>query len=88
MKKLLILIPAILLSACVATPVARHFPDQPETTREGCVDLKLVPEGTTKMSEVLETVLTNYGQYHECKIKSETWQEWYNKQKEIFDSVK
>lgn len=79
---------ALLLSACVATPVARHFPEQPETTKENCADLQLVPEGTDKVSAVLSTVLTNYGQYHECKIKAETWQEWYNKQKEIFDSVK
>ena len=79
---------ALLLSACVATPVARHFPDQPETTKENCAELQLVPEGTDKISVVLSTVLANYGQYSECKIKAETWQEWYTKQKEIFDSVK
>lgn len=88
MKKLLVLVPVLLLSACVSVPVARHFPDQPETTKESCADLLLVPEGTDKLSEVLRTVLANYGQYQECKIKADTWQEWYNKQKEIFDSVK
>lgn len=79
---------ALLLTACVATPVARNFPDQPETTKEGCADLTTVPEGTTQLSLVLSSVLENYGKYHECKIKAETWQEWYTKQKEIFDSVK
>lgn len=79
---------ALLLSGCVATPVTRHFPDQPDTTKEGCAELTTVPEGTTQLSVVLGGVLENYGKYHECKIKAETWQEWYNKQKEIFDSVK
>ena len=82
-----VLLISLLLSACVATPVARHFPDQPETTKEGCADLQLVPEGTDKVSTVLSTVLANYGQYHECRIKNETWQEWYNKQRKIFESV-
>ncbi len=79
---------ALLVTGCVATPVARHFPDQPETTKENCSELTLAPEGTTQLSVVLSGVLENYGKYHECKIKAETWQEWYTKQKEIFDSVK
>jgi hypothetical protein len=86
--KLASLLLVLLVTGCVATPVARNFPAQPETTREGCAELTTVAEGTTQLSAVLGTVLENYGKYHECKIKAETWQEWYTKQKEIFDSVK
>jgi hypothetical protein len=88
MKYLTILITAILLSGCLATPVKRSFPDVPKELMEPCPDLTMVEEGTTKLSEVMKVVTTNYGQYHECRIKQDTWVEWYKSQKEIFDSVK
>jgi hypothetical protein len=53
---------------------------------EACPDLKTT-EPTEKLSEVLNVVVDNYGQYHECKIKVDTWVEWYNTQKNIFESV-
>jgi hypothetical protein len=36
----------------------------------------------------LIVVTNNYTIYHECKIKVETWQQWYKEQKQIFESVK
>ena len=87
MKKLLLLIPMLLLTGCLTTPVKRNFPEVPKELVEACPDLKTVPE-TEKMSQVLKVVVDNYGQYHECKIKVDTWVEWYKTQKEIFDSVK
>ena len=54
---------------------------------EACPDLKKAPE-TTKLSEVLTTVTQNYGQYHECSIKVNSWIEWYNTQRKIFEEVK
>lgn len=87
MKKLLLLIPALLLTGCLTTPVKRNFPEVPQELLEACPDLKTVPE-TEKLSTVLKVVVDNYGQYHECKIKVDTWVEWYKTQKQIFDSVK
>jgi hypothetical protein len=86
--KLLILVPALLLSACVATPVARHFPEVPAEIAAACPDLNKLEQGTTKLSEVVTVVAKNYGQYQECQIKVDAWIEWYKSQKEIFDSVK
>lgn len=86
--KLLIVVLAFALSACVSVPVERTFPKAPEELKVTCPDLQLVPEGTTQLSTVLETVTTNYGQYQSCANKVDIWIEWYNKQKEIFDSVK
>lgn len=86
--KILVLIPALLLSACVATPVARHFPEAPAEISTACPDLVMVENGTTKLSEVVTVVSKNYGQYQECKIKTDAWIEWYATQKQIFDSVK
>lgn len=87
MKKLLLLIPALLLTGCLTTPVKRNFPEVPQELMEACPDLKTAPE-TEKLSVVLKVVVDNYGQYHECKIKVDTWVEWYKTQKQIFDSVK
>ena len=88
MKKLLLLTSVLLLSGClVTTPVKRNFPEVPKELIEACPDLKKT-ESTEKLSEVLKVVVDNYGQYHECKIKVDTWVEWYKTQKDIFDSVK
>ena len=88
MKRLLILLTAIMLTGCFGTaPVNRHFPGVPEDLMAACPDLKETPS-TTKLSEVVGVVVVNYGQYHECRIKVYGWIEWYKTQKSIFESVK
>lgn len=86
--KSLIAILAVSLSACVSVPVERKFPKAPEELMTSCPDLQTIPLGTTQLSVVVEAVASNYGQYQLCQTKSDIWIEWYNKQKEIFDSVK
>lgn len=86
--KLLIVALALSLSACVSVPVERKFPKAPEELMTACADLQTIPTETTKLSVVVETVATNYGQYQLCQTKNDTWIEWYNEQKKIFDSVK
>jgi|APGre2960657373_1045057.scaffolds.fasta_scaffold00014_60 hypothetical protein len=79
---------AFLITGCSSTaPVKRNFPSVPEELLVSCPELKEVPE-TVKLSEVISVVVDNYGQYHQCAIKSEGWIEWYKSQKEIFESVK
>lgn len=85
MKKLII-ISALLLSACI--PVDRHFPEVPEELKTACPDLAEIDPNTTKLSEVVRTVTDNYSRYHECQIRVDAWIEWYNTQRAIFDSVK
>lgn len=88
MKKLLLLIPIVLLTGCLTTtPVKRNFPEVPQELMEACPDLKKT-EQTEKLSEVIRVVTENYSQYHECRIKVDTWMEWYKTQKQIFESVK
>lgn len=87
MKHLLIL--SILLTGCsTSIPVKRTFPAVPADLLQQCPDLKSVPEGTTKLSEVLTVVTENYGQYKECQLKVDLWNDWYEKQKKLFDEVK
>jgi hypothetical protein len=87
MKPILLALTILILAGCSATPVKRNFPSVPVELMEACPDLKKT-EPTEKLSEVLKVVVDNYGQYHECKIKVDTWVEWYNMQKNIFESVK
>ena len=71
--RLLLILPVLLLTGClVSTPVKRNFPEVPKELMEACPDLKKT-ETTEKLSEVLKVVVDNYGQYHECKGKVDTW---------------
>ena len=89
MKKLLVILPVILLSGCLMTaPVKQTFPEVPQELMQACPDLKQVDPATTKLSEVISVVANNYGQYQECKIKVDSWIEWYNHQQKIFNSLK
>ena len=88
MKRFLIL--TLFLAGCSTTtvPVKRTFPSVPEELQQPCADLIQVPAGTTELSRTLDTVVQNYGLYHECQVKVDLWAEWYREQRKIFDSVK
>ena len=77
----------VLLTGCMSVPVDRKFPDVPVELQQACPDLKLI-NPTTKLSDVVEIVSSNYGQYKECQVKVDSWIEWYNNQRKIFESVK
>jgi len=88
MKRLLVLITAVLLTGCLNTPVSRHFPEVPEELKTACPSLEQVDPNTTKLSEVVRVVTDNYTQYHECRVKVDAWIEWYKTQRSIFEEVK
>ena len=84
-----ILILALLLTGCsTLVPTRPSWPEVPKEISAGCPELKKVPEGTEKLSDVVGTVTENYGTYYECRVKQEAWIEWYNRQKKIFEEVK
>lgn len=87
MKTLFALIPILLITGCVGVPIDRKFPDLPESLKQPCSNLQIVPEDNTKLSEIISTVTINYRLYHECQIKVESWQEWYSTQKKIFEGA-
>jgi starvation-inducible outer membrane lipoprotein len=86
--KIAIISLALLISACTSVPVERKFPSVPTELQQACPDLKTLNPETTKLSVVVDVVVTNYGQYKECQVKVDSWNEWYKNQKEIFESVK
>ena len=87
MKKLIVL-PFLLLAGCsiTAVPVAPKFPEAPATLQEKCAELKEATEGMS-LTEFTKVVVENYVLYHECKVKVEGWNDWYNKQKAIFEAA-
>jgi hypothetical protein len=86
MKTIIIATLLIMLTGC-AIPVERTFPDAPDELKINCADLILI-KPTTKLSDVILVVTDNYSQYQECQSKVDSWIDWYNKQKDIFNSVK
>jgi len=89
MKKLILLLPAFLLVGCLkSVPTKMDFPDVPEELKQACPDLKQTEENEKKLSKVLEVIVENYTQYHECKFKVDTWVVWHKQQKQISDNIK
>ena len=85
--RILIIALALVLTGCISVPVERKFPSSPAELQQPCLSLKTIEPSTTKLSEVVEVVVANYGQYGECQVKVDSWIEWYNTQKKIFESV-
>jgi len=81
----------ILLATCsgcsTTVPVTAKFPDAPRLGLGTCPQLQTVPNDV-KLSGLTSTVTTNYSTYYECAVKADTWQEWYEIQKRIFEGVK
>lgn len=81
-----ILLSIIAISGCTTVPVTVKFPEAPNALLETCPELvQLSPDA--KLSDVARTVVENYTRYHQCSNKQESWIEWYNTQKKIFEGV-
>jgi len=79
----------LLMVGCSTTvPVTMKFPEAPGTVAmTPCPQLQKV-EDDAKLSDITKTITNNYGTYYECAVKNDAWIEWYQKQKQIFESVK
>ena len=91
MKKLIPLFFVLALAGCVTdstTPIKMPFPNVPQDLLEACPDLKTVDPNTEKLSEVLPIIVDYYSSYYQCKLKVDSWIEWYNTQKSISETVK
>ena len=78
----------LILTGCSTTvPVTAKFPDVPERLLVKCPQLEKL-ENEAKLSDIGKTVTNNYTTYYECAVKHDAFVEWYNIQKNIFESVK
>lgn len=84
----LLLVSLMVLSGCSTTvPVTVKFPEIPQDLLSTCPDLKQT-EPTTKLSDVVKVVTDNYSEYYGCRVKLDSWIEWYKAQKQIFEDIK
>jgi outer membrane biogenesis lipoprotein LolB len=86
-KITILLCATLLLTGCsTVVPVARKFPDAPKFM-QACPNLQKL-NNEAKLSDIATTVTMNYSTYYECAVKNDAWIEWYQIQKNIFESVK
>lgn len=85
--KYISLLLVLLLAGCDIVPVKPNWPEVPQELQKPCSDLQQTPY-TEKLSDVIGVVVDNYSQYHECQEYVMRWNEWYAKQKKIYEEVK
>lgn len=89
MKKLLLLVPVLLLSGCFATaPVVPKWPDVPADLLEACPGLKTVDKDNHQISTLLDVVSDNYKEYYDCRDKVNDWITWYKGNQKIWEQLK
>jgi hypothetical protein len=78
---------ALLITGCsTPVPLIPHFPEAPATLLESCPKkLETIEGDNVTIVDFTKTVVKNYGTYHECASKYDSWIEWYNTQKKLWD---
>lgn len=87
MKYLLVAM-ALLLTGCGSVPVIAKFPNVPPALLEKCPQLQKIDKESVSIVDITGTVVSNYTTYYECAVKVDSWVEWYNTQKKIYENVK
>jgi len=86
--KYLICVLLILISGCsTVVPVTAKFPEAPSKLQVKCPQLEKLKD-ESKLSEVSKTITMNYSTYYECAVKLDSWIEWYQVNKIIFEGIK
>lgn len=88
--KLFIVVLSLFLTACttkIYVPVPPpEFPTVGDKMWVKCPPLKEARD-SDKLSELLDTVILNYGEYHRCKLLVEAWHQWYIEQKNNYERL-
>jgi len=88
MKYIILGLALVLVACSTPVPVSQQFPDVPKSLVERCESLKKVEGDKVAITEMLKVVVQNYGMYYECAAKVDGWNDWYQEQKRIYESVK
>jgi len=64
------------------------WPEVPSNLMEPASSLDSLPENKKTLTDLIENANENFGKYYQLKEKYDAWQEWYNTQKQIYQSVK
>lgn len=86
--KLAVLLSVIVLSGCsTVVPVKQKFPEPIKELQEKCPELQQIQGDKVAITDMLKTIIQNYSTYYQCANKVEGWNEWYDKQKKIFEDT-
>lgn len=89
MKHFILALAVSSLAGCTSyLPAKPKFPEPIKALTEPCPDLKKIEGDKVAITDFLKTVVENYALYHDCSLKNEGWNKWYQDQKKIYDSVK
>ena len=86
MNKALCLSVLLLVSGCAVEPVTAKFPPAPDKATTPCPALAQL-KSDAQLSDLLKTVTNNYVKYHDCSTEVQGWNDWYTKQKAIFEDA-
>ena len=87
MKKLII-IACLIISGCTTVPVTAKFPSGPDSMKEPAAALKTLDMPKPELSDLITNANDNYAEYYRLRERYNGWINWYNTQKQIFESIK
>jgi hypothetical protein len=87
MKKLIV-IACLMIVGCTTVPVTAKFPTVPNALTEAAPELKTLDTQNPQLSDLINNANDNYAEFYKLKNKYNAWIEWYNTQKQIFESIK
>lgn len=93
MKFIFTLLLSITLTGCAwlkpkLTAAKPPFPEAIPELTQPCPDLETIKGDQVAITELMKSVVNNYVLYYKCSLKNDSWNDWYKKQKEIYDKVK
>ena len=77
-----------MIVGCTTVPVTAKFPEAPNTLTEKPADLKTLDTPKPQLSDLISNANDNYAEYYKLRDKYNGWLNWYDTQKQIFESVK
>lgn len=90
MKRLIIAVMLVSLFGCASNKatVKINWPDAPAELMAPSEDLVPLETDQILLSDLLDNANTNYTKYYILKDKYDTWQQWYNQHKQIYQDAK
>ena len=68
-------------------PIAPQWPDAPLQLKKKCDELKTVAGEKISITDMMKVIVENYALHYQCSTKVEGWNEWYEEQKKIYETV-
>ena len=89
MKRILIIALLISLAGCATkiAPVTLKWPDTPPELMEPSEELTPLDAKQTQLSDLIDNANTNYTKYYNLKDRYDSWQQWYNSHKQIYQGA-